>query len=381
METWKLRSERGLFMSKINAFLQKRKMNESRHGLRMIVISYSLSFVLLFFGSDALYNIRTGAKDTKRNSQDIDILAANKDVDKYSYQKAQAAQMSFMNSYLFNKDITSMDIVQEHEATQTNEAYWLLGYSMDEEEYTELIYQIDNSSYFPTEDQDIDTDTNQVSSFSVDTSAEYNANYNNQGKSGEKNKSEGIDQSEEKDKAEGKDQSEEKDKTESKLQSEEKDKAESKDQSESKYKSKDKSNDDNKQEAKVVMSLSAEDINILERIVQAEAGGEDMKGKILIANVIFNRIKDDEFPDTIKDVVYQSVGGKYQFSPVANKKFSKTKVSDNTEEAVKRALEGEDYSEGALYFMARKKSRKKSSTWFDNNLDRLFKHGGHEFFK
>ena len=118
---------------------------------------------------------------------------------------------------------------------------------------------------------------------------------------------------------------------------------------------------------------------MLEQIVEAEATGEDMIGKILVANVIFNRTKDDEFPDTIKEVIFQKVGGDYQFSPIADKRYWSVKVTKETKEAVQRAVDGEDHSEGALFFMARRLARKSSAKWFDNNLTWLFKHGAHEF--
>ncbi|NLY48465.1 MAG: cell wall hydrolase [Clostridiales bacterium] len=127
--------------------------------------------------------------------------------------------------------------------------------------------------------------------------------------------------------------------------------------------------------------LTNEDIKILEQIVEAEATGEDIIGKILVANVIFNRMESEEFPDTVKEVVFQKVGDKYQFSPIADKRYWQVEVSEETREAVKRAISGEDYSQGALYFMARKLARKSSIKWFDSNLELLFKHGEHEFFK
>ena len=50
-------------------------------------------------------------------------------------------------------------------------------------------------------------------------------------------------------------------------------------------------------------------------------------------------------------------------------------------EAVRKALEGTDYSEGALFFVARKHAEEKNLNWFDNSLEFLFEHDGHEFFK
>lgn len=126
--------------------------------------------------------------------------------------------------------------------------------------------------------------------------------------------------------------------------------------------------------------LSLEDYDNLLRIVEAEAGGEDEKGKILVANVVMNRVEDDDFPDSITEVIFQKENGVTQFSPVANGRFWKVTVSEETIEAVNKALCGEDYSQGALYFAARKYADSDNMRWFDENLDFLFEHGGHEFF-
>lgn len=131
------------------------------------------------------------------------------------------------------------------------------------------------------------------------------------------------------------------------------------------------------QVAEAFADYTESDYNVLLRIVQAEAGGCDMKGKILVANVILNRVESNEFPDTITDVVYE----KRQFSPVSNGSINRCKVEEETVEAVDRALAGEDYSEGALYFMNRRASSGSNVRWFDTHLDYLFQHGGHEFFK
>ena len=131
------------------------------------------------------------------------------------------------------------------------------------------------------------------------------------------------------------------------------------------------------QVAEAFADYTESDYNVLLRIVQAEAGGCDMKGKILVANVILNRVESDEFPDTITDVVYE----KRQFSPVSNGSINRCKVEEETVEAVDRALAGEDYSEGALFFMNRRASSGNNVSWFDTHLDYLFQHGAHEFFK
>lgn len=128
------------------------------------------------------------------------------------------------------------------------------------------------------------------------------------------------------------------------------------------------------------MNISKEDYEILLKIVEAEAGGEDENGKLLVANVILNRVNDPKFPDTVKAVVFQQENGTSQFSPIADGRFYTVNVSEETKEAVERALCGEDISQGALYFACRKSADPERMKWFDDNLKLLFSYGGHEFF-
>ncbi len=122
---------------------------------------------------------------------------------------------------------------------------------------------------------------------------------------------------------------------------------------------------------------SEEDYQVMLKIVQAEAGGCDSTGKILVANVIMNRVRSKQFPDNITSVVYE----RSQFSPVSDGSINRVKVTQNTIDCVNRALDGEDYSQGALYFMNRKASYSGNVRWFDGRLTFLFSHGGHEFFR
>lgn len=129
------------------------------------------------------------------------------------------------------------------------------------------------------------------------------------------------------------------------------------------------------------INATDEDVENLMRIVQAEAGGEDRKGKLLVANVVINRVKNSKFPDNITDVVFQKEQNVTQFSPVSNGTIYNVKITEETREVVYSALYGEDNSQGALFFMARKYAEPKNAQWFDNNLTYLFSYGGHDFFK
>ena len=129
---------------------------------------------------------------------------------------------------------------------------------------------------------------------------------------------------------------------------------------------------------KYVYFMSGND-NLL-RLVEAEAGGEDLIGKMLVANVVLNRVEDKHFPSSINEVIFQSNNGVTQFSPISDGRFYSVKVTDETIEAVNLVLQGEDNSQGALYFAARKAAGEKKMRWFDEKLQWLFAYGGHEFF-
>ena len=126
--------------------------------------------------------------------------------------------------------------------------------------------------------------------------------------------------------------------------------------------------------------ITTEEFEILLKLVEAEAGGEDMEGKMLVAGVVLNRVEHKSFPDTVKEVVFQNDNGTIQFSPVYSGKYDKVIVSEETIEAVERVLCGENITGGALYFAARKYADPTKMRWFDENLTYLFSHGGHEFF-
>lgn len=126
--------------------------------------------------------------------------------------------------------------------------------------------------------------------------------------------------------------------------------------------------------------LDKESYEILCRIVEAEAGSEDEKGRMLVANVVMNRVKSSRFPDTVKGVVFQNEGGICQFSPVANGGYYRVKISETTRKAVEKVLRGEDESRGALYFVNRYAAAAEYMYWFDTKCTPLFSYGRHEFF-
>ena len=68
---------------------------------------------------------------------------------------------------------------------------------------------------------------------------------------------------------------------------------------------------------------NADDIYWLAKIISAEAEGEPMKGKIAVGNVILNRMRSKQFPNTIYGVIFDKKYG-VQFAPVSNGTIYKT---------------------------------------------------------
>lgn len=91
------------------------------------------------------------------------------------------------------------------------------------------------------------------------------------------------------------------------------------------------------------------ELDLLSRLIQAEAGGESYNTQLAVGAVVLNRVKDKGFPSTIKNVIYEVSNGYYQFTPVLNGQINKP-GSTSSLKAAKEALSGVDPTKGALYF-------------------------------
>lgn len=154
-----------------------------------------------------------------------------------------------------------------------------------------------------------------------------------------------------------------------------------KDQKKDQQKEKKQKEETEKTKEEKTDTITGREKQILLRIVEAEATGESVEGRMLVANVVLNRVRSESFPDTVEEVVFQCEDGVYQFSPIADGRYASVTISDKTREAVERVLDGEDASDGALYFMARSTAEEENSSWFDNSLTYVMSYGGHEFYR
>ena len=118
--------------------------------------------------------------------------------------------------------------------------------------------------------------------------------------------------------------------------------------------------------------MYSDEYQMLAKIIMAEAGGEDLEGKALVANVIINRLVSPDFPDDIPGVLFQDK----QFATVSNKSYFSAAPNDECYKAIDMVMDGWDESEGATFFEA-----ESDSTWHRDHLQFLFKHGNHYFYK
>lgn len=114
----------------------------------------------------------------------------------------------------------------------------------------------------------------------------------------------------------------------------------------------------------------------LSRIISAESRGEPLIGQIAVGNVVLNRVRCPDFPNTIWGVIFDRKHG-VQFTPVANG----TVYAQPTASAVvaaKLCLEGVTVSEQVLYFL---NPAKATSFWIVHTRPFAFRIGDHHFYR
>lgn len=117
------------------------------------------------------------------------------------------------------------------------------------------------------------------------------------------------------------------------------------------------------------------EVRLIAKMVHAEARGESFEGKMAVAEVILNRLKDHRFPNTILEVLYDPG----QFSPVNNGSFENAIPTNEEILAVMRILRGESVVKDALFFYNPKTSARQNINWFLNSTKYINTIGMHEF--
>lgn len=96
-------------------------------------------------------------------------------------------------------------------------------------------------------------------------------------------------------------------------------------------------------------TISASEKDLLARLVHAEAKGEPYAGKVAVATIVLNRVDHPDFPDTIREVIYERSGGHYAFTPVQNGTINEP-ADREAYRAVEEAIAFRGLGNGSLYF-------------------------------
>ena len=111
------------------------------------------------------------------------------------------------------------------------------------------------------------------------------------------------------------------------------------------------------------------DLDLLARLITAEAGGESFQGKVAVASVILNRIDDAKFPGSIAGNIFKP----HEFESVSNGQIWK-QPSGEAYQAAKAALKGWDPTYGAKFFFNPAKVHGPSWVWTRTVIERIGNH-------
>lgn len=121
-----------------------------------------------------------------------------------------------------------------------------------------------------------------------------------------------------------------------------------------------------------VPASTTANVNLLARIISAEARGEPYTGQVAVGAVILNRIQHPSFPDSLSGVIYQNGA----FTAIVDGQFNQP-VSDSAYKAAKDALNGWDPTGGCIYYY----NPAKTSNAFMHSRPTIMVIGNHRFCK
>ena len=119
-------------------------------------------------------------------------------------------------------------------------------------------------------------------------------------------------------------------------------------------------------------SYSDADVQLLGKVISAEARGESYEGQVAVGAVILNRVAHSSFPDSLSGVVYQNGA----FSCVNDSNWYQP-ISETSKKAAIDALNGWDPSGGAIYYFNPAKTNDK----FMHSRPVITVIGSHKFCK
>ncbi|HEX2952662.1 MAG TPA: cell wall hydrolase [Bacillota bacterium] len=110
------------------------------------------------------------------------------------------------------------------------------------------------------------------------------------------------------------------------------------------------------------------DLEMMARLIRAEAEAEPYVGQVAVGAVLMNRIESPKFPKTLAGVIYQP----HAFESVSNGSFYSPSTA-STRKAAQAAVQGWDPSGGALFFFNPAKTSNRY-IWSRRIIQRIGKH-------
>lgn len=129
----------------------------------------------------------------------------------------------------------------------------------------------------------------------------------------------------------------------------------------------------------MIVSYTTKDVELLARIIRAEALAEGDLGMLMVGNVVVNRVLADCLTFKNVNTVYDAIYQRNQFVGIESSLFQASPTAKEKELA-RRVLNGEYYypATNSLWFYAPGKSSCKK-IWYDQDLAGAYKN--HCFYK
>lgn len=119
-------------------------------------------------------------------------------------------------------------------------------------------------------------------------------------------------------------------------------------------------------------TLSSEEIFLLEVTIQHEVGNFSKQYKTYVAELIYNRIKSDKFPNTVKEVLFQEG----QFQGIQTWAYSGIEIDNETKEIIYEVFSKEYTTHPATFYYNPALSEYESVMWFEysGDIEFVFEH-------
>lgn len=116
--------------------------------------------------------------------------------------------------------------------------------------------------------------------------------------------------------------------------------------------------------------IDGRDIDLLARLISAEAGNEPYQGKVAVASVVLNRMADRKFPKTVAGNIFKP----NEFESVSNGLIWKRQPTAEAYRAVEAARKGWDPTYGSKFFFNPAKVHGPSWVWSRRIVGRIGNH-------